>query len=126
MSLASRVGNTLTQAFANAPNGNSVSVGLGRYLNQDGRPICCKIIFAGGKQLPHEDKPRNTMGGRVLGVEVFKVALRGNDYAMLETLLDYAKNALKADYAQISGFEHIEPKEGETALQLAVSFRALQ
>ncbi|MCL2369839.1 MAG: hypothetical protein FWC80_01220 [Firmicutes bacterium] len=105
---------------------NGISMGYGKYSENpiDATGIYGKVIFAGGKHLPDEDKPRNVMGGAVLPVEVFKVVLKGEDYSKLEDYLnDRIKTALKNEgFIQISGFEHID---GDTMPQLAVSFKSV-
>jgi len=98
-------------------------IGLGSYI-QNGMDYQGKVIFAGGKHMSDEDKPRNIMGGGILPVEIFKVIMKGSYYDKLEEYLNYAKIALKnAGFIQISGFEHID---GESLPQLAVSFKSLQ
>jgi len=104
-----------------------IHLGLGKYTDDNLSVIRGKIVFASTKDTPYYNSPKPVMGGEVIAVEVFKVVMRCTDYAILERDLNFAKEALiKAGYVQISGFEHIEPKEGETALQLAVSFKSLK
>ncbi|MCL2860928.1 MAG: hypothetical protein FWE22_00735 [Firmicutes bacterium] len=83
-----------------------------------------KVVFAGGMGVSEYDKPRNVMGGDVLRAEAFKVVLRGTNYIQLEEILTKAKIALRnAGYHQLSGLEHIEPKE-DGLLQLAITFKS--
>jgi len=102
-------------------------IGLGNYSNipyESG--VYGKVMFAGGKHLPYEERPRNVMGSEILCVEVFKVILRSNEYSVLEENFTAIKTSLKkAGFIQISGFEHIDTEEG-VPLQLAVSFKWLK
>ena len=99
--------------------------GLGNYPDSKPGGVSGKIVFAGGVGVYETDKPRKVMGGGVICTEVFKVAMRGPDYLILESRLNAAKTALKkAEFVQVSGFEHIETSDGEP-LQLAVSFKSL-
>ena len=87
--------------------------------------ISGKVIFAGGAGVSSEDKPRNVMGGEVLRAELFKVILRGESYVALEESFGKVKIALRqAGYIQLSGFEHVEPKD-DGLLQLAVMFKTV-
>ena len=95
----------------------------GKY--QDGTySICGKIIFAGGMNISDYDAPRNVLGGEVLHSEVFKVVLRGDDYVALETNLKKVQATLRrVGFIQLSGLEHIEPKD-DGLMQLAVTFKS--
>ncbi|MCL2234363.1 MAG: hypothetical protein FWC02_01630 [Firmicutes bacterium] len=100
-----------------------VNFEAGKYPDNSSQ-ISGKVIFAGGMGVSEYDKPRNVMGGDVIRAEVFKVVLRGADYICLEKALSEVKYALrKAGYPQLSGIEHIEPKE-DGLLQLAITFKS--
>ena len=101
----------------------SVEIGAGRYPDLIG--ICGKIVFTGA------EKPIGFLGGEQLGVETFKVVLRGeddgDDYEALEQIAGKIKAALQnEEFIQIGGYEDIEPKEDENFMQLAVSFKTIK
>jgi hypothetical protein len=101
------------------PSGGEIPMGEGKYPDGAGEP-CGKVVFTG------KDKPVNFMGGGQAGVETFRVVLRGDSYAVLETKAGLVKSALTgAGFIQTGGYEDIEPKEGETALQIAVGFKTI-
>jgi hypothetical protein len=100
------------------PSGGEIPMGEGKYPDETGEP-CGKVVFTG------KDKPVNFMGGGQAGVETFRVVLRGDSYAVLAKA-GLVKTALTgAGFIQTGGYEDVEPKEGETALQIAVGFKAI-
>ena len=123
MSLMSRIVNLLN----NKPleNGMHLSIKAGGYSDEQPNAVLGKVIFAGGIGVSEDDKPRNVMGGNVIRAEMFKVILSGCNYCDLEGAHIKVKKTLKLEgYIQLSGFEHIEPKEGG-AFQLAVTFKSV-
>ena len=103
---------------------NDANITAGKYPT-NAFQIKGKVIFAGGMGMSVEDKPRNVMGGDILRAEVFKVVLCGENYIALEKEQHKVKEKLRQEgYIQLSGLEHIEPKEGESLLQLAVTFKS--
>jgi len=119
--------NNIYNALSGVP-GLTVKLGVFPDSIPEGH-IAGKVIFAGGMGIATEDKPRNIMGGKSLQAEVFKVVVKDGDYLSLEKALLRVKEALRqAGYIQLSGFEHIEPKEkdGGNLLQLAMTFKSTE
>ena len=95
-----------------------IPIGLGIYPNETN---CGKVVFDSS-----DSKPKIFMGGMVANVESFRVVVKGIDYKQLEQMCDTIKIALQnAGFVQVGGYNDVEPEQGETYLQLAVSFRTV-
>ena len=95
-----------------------IPIGLGVYPNETN---CGKIVFDKG-----DTKPKIFMGGIVTNTESFRVVVKGIDYKQLEQMCDIIRVALQnANFVQVGGYNDVEPEQGETDLQLAVSFRTV-
>lgn len=93
-----------------------IPIGMGKYPEAQGD--CGKLVFTG------KEKPKRFLGGVEAGVEAFRIVVRGGDYGALVRHADDVRDALKAvGYVQTGGYEDVESKEGEAALQLAVYFK---
>ena len=110
---------SVLQSVETALSGVGFAVGAGKY--PDTPNDCGKIVFTG------EDKPVRFMGGSQADAETFKVIVRGGSYNALEQKAAAVRTALKnAGFIQIGGYEDLEPKEGETFMQLAVHFKVFK
>ena len=111
---------SVLQSVQTALSGAGFAVGEGEYPNTPND--CGKVVYTG------TDKPIRFMGQAApVEVETFKVIVRGHSYRTLETMATTVKGVLTgAGFIQIGGYEDIEPKEGETFMQLAVSFKVIQ
>lgn len=102
-----------------ALSGVGLAVDAGEYPANAVDP-CGKIVFTG------KDKPTRYMGGGEIGVETFKIVVRDSSYLVLEQTANLIKVALKdAGFIQTGGYEDVEPKTGETFMQLAVNFKTI-
>ena len=114
---------SVLQSIQNALTGIGFPIGEGKYPNPSG--VSGKIVFVGGKDAD-ADRLVPFMGGGQADVENFKVVVRGESYRELETRVNQVRGMLKnAGFIQTGGFEDIEPKEGETFMQLAVRFKVI-
>ena len=110
---------SVLQSIQTALSGAGVTIGEGQYPAVP--EPCGKVVFTG------KDKPIQFMGGEYADIETFKVIVRGDTYRTLEQKSDIVRAALKdAGFIQIGGYEDIEPKEGETFMQLAVNFKLIK
>jgi hypothetical protein len=102
-----------------ALSGVGFAVGEGKYPDTAGD--CGKVIFTG------KDKPISFMGGGQADIETFKVIVRGDSYRALEQSAGLVKAALTSvGFIQTGGYEYVEPKYGETYMELAVSFKIIR
>ncbi|MDR3022370.1 MAG: hypothetical protein LBU60_06845 [Clostridiales bacterium] len=99
-----------------------IAMGAGNYPDS-ADAIIGKLDFAGGANIAREDKPRSVLGGGVIGIEIVKATLMGNDYANLEIELKKVQQVLIDNgYTQYGSFEYVGIHENGK-LQLALSFK---
>ena len=96
-----------------------ITIGEGKYPETS--DTCGKIIYTG------EAAPQNFFGGTSFTFETFQIVVRGNDYRVLEQTINLVKTALKnIGYIPMSGYENIEPKEGDVFMQLSIKFKGIK
>ena len=110
---------SILQNIQSALSNVGITIGEGKFPETS--ETCGKIVFTG------EEDPKIFLGGGVIAYETFRIIVRGNDYRVLQQKPDLIKVSLKnAGYIPMSGYEDIEPEEGDSALQLSIKFKSIK
>jgi len=93
-------------------------VGMGEYPDVDGD--CVKVKF------DENSTVQQFMGGGILDADTFDVVVRGSDYISIENNASKIKAILReAGFLIVSGYENVEPKDGDKYLQISQKFRSI-